>query len=351
MIRKQILSYLLLLLSAGLGNIHILAANRTVKDMAGRKVQVPVAVNAVFSDRFTSLLIFAVDPKILVNSTFSVKEGLRKYISPDYYTKPVAEDQDEEILKMRPDIIIVGNLRNKMTIDDANKMQKRLKIPVVVVDFTLDRCSESFRFLGNLLKKQEMAESINNYLQKYILPIAAKARSIRDSSKPKIYYAEGPNGLNTEPSGSIHSQVINFVCGRNVAITELGDVHGMTKVSMEQVLRWNPDIILVWTGYPYGMGLPNNSNADKQTYGYITQNAIWRKIKAVKEEKVYQIPAVPFGWFDRPPSSNCIPGVIWLSRILYPHLITYDINEAIREYFELFYHIRISAGEARKLLG
>lgn len=324
---------------------------RTVTDMAGRTVKIPASVNSVFTDRFTSLLVFAVDSKLLVNATFSVSDQAKKYISSDYYSnKPITDDEDEEILKLRPDIIIIGNLKGQSTIDNANRLQKRLKIPVLVVNFTIEDYIRSFNFLGLALGRKASADKLTAFIGKYLSPIVSKASKLSTSAKPKIYYAEGATGLNTEPSGSIHAQVLDYLSARNVAKTSIGDVHGMAKVSMEQILVWNPDIILVWTGYPSGMGLPGNSSANKSTYSHIVSDPIWAKTNAVKQSKVYQIPSLPFGWFDRPPSSNCIPGAVWLAAKLYPNLVTYNINTAIQEYFSLFYHVDITSDDVNILM-
>lgn len=330
----------LLLISSSISGKEI---TRNVTDMAGRKVSIPTTINGVFTDRFTSLLVFATTPKLLLNATFSVNQESKRYISSDYYKdKPLTEDQDEEIIKLHPDIIIIGNLKGQSTIDNANKIQERLKIPVLVVNFTIEDYTKSFAFLGDVLGREAYTKQLIGFIDKYLTPISTKAKTISAVSKPKIYYAEGPTGLNTEPAGSIHSQVIDYLAGKNVAKASTGDVHGMAKVSMEQILVWKPDIILVWTGYPSGMGLPGIPSATQSTYEHIMTNPIWKKTNAVKNKNVYQIPALPFGWFDRPPSSNCLLGAIWLAEKLYPSLITYNINNAIKEYFQLFYHITIT---------
>lgn len=324
---------------------------RTVTDMAGRTVKIPTSVNSVFTDRFTSLLVFAVDSKLLVNATFTINNQAKKYISPDYYqNKPITDDEDEEILKLHPDIIIVGNLQGQSTIDNANRLQKRLNIPVLIVNFTIADNIRSFKFLGLVLNRKANAERLTTFIGKYLTPIAKKASQLSISSKPKIYYAEGATGLNTEPSGSIHAQALDYLSARNVAKTNIGDVHGMAKVSMEQILVWNPNIVLVWTGYPSGMGLPGNTSENKSTYSHITSDPIWARIDAVKQSKVYQIPSLPFGWFDRPPSSNCILGAIWLAAKLYPSWVTYDVNVALQEYFNLFYHVNISSEDIAYLM-
>ena len=73
-----------------------------------------------------------------------------------------------------------------------------------------------------------------------------KCQHERVKEGQRIYYAEGMKGLNTDPSGSVHSLLIDLAGGVNVAQTDILPGKGMTDVSLEQIYRWNPDLILVW---------------------------------------------------------------------------------------------------------
>ncbi len=60
---------------------------------------------------------------------------------------------------------------------------------------------------------------------------------------------------------------------------------GMEKISFEQVMLYNPDVILVM---------------ENVFYKEVFSDPRWQRIKAVKNKKVYLIPNQPFNWFDRP---------------------------------------------------
>lgn len=327
------------------------AGVRHLTDMTGRKVSVPDKIEKVYTDRFASLIVFALDPDLLCNYTFRVREGAKKYISPAYNQgKVFSEGQDEEILGMKPDVIILGNMPGANKKEEADEMQARLEIPVLVIGFSLPEYKEMYRFLGDVLAREESARKLIAYLKRYIDPLGTKTAAIAVGKRPRIYYAEGMKGENTEPSGSFHSQVPDFVHARNVAETGAAGVHGMARVSMEQVLTWNPEVILVWTGMPSGMGL-GHAGTSQDTFIHIMKDPVWAKIKAVKDKKVYRIPALPFGWFDRPPASNVVPGVLWTAWKLYPGLLTQkEMLRAVREYFVLFYHVDVTDGDILNIM-
>ncbi len=130
--------------------------------------------------------------------------------------------------------------------------------------------------------------------------------------KIKVYYAEGPKGLQTDPEGSLHSEVITYAGGKNVANFPVK--HGSRNtISMEQIISWNPDVIV------------SDSNA--------FNDSSWKQISAVKQNKIYIIPTVPFNWFDKPPSINRLIGVRWFQSCLYPDLYKGDINKDTKEFF------------------
>jgi iron complex transport system substrate-binding protein len=322
--------------------ISITLQARTVTDMAGRKINIPEKINSVFTDRFLSLMTFALDSSLNCNATFRVSEVGRKYISETYDKgKPLTGNNEEEILRLRPDLILLS-FTDEDALETADRMQEKLHIPVLLVKFTLPEYRNAYRFLGQTLNRETAADRIIDFLDRYLIPLHEQTKKIHPEKQLSVYYAEGNFGLNTEAAGSLHSQVIDYLNLRNVAKVETGSIHGMAGVTIEQIWLWNPDAIIVWSGFPSGMGLPQETKKEKSTLEHILTDQAWKRTAAVRKKKVYQVPSLPFGWIDRPPSVNCIAGVLWLAQLLYPDTVTFDINEAMKIYFRLFYHVEIT---------
>ena len=51
---------------------------------------------------------------------------------------------------------------------------------------------------------------------------------------------------------------------------------------------------------------------------------------------------MPFNWFDKPPSINRLIGVKWLTYIMYPNEVNYDIKEEAKDFYDIFYHINLT---------
>ena len=167
------------------------------------------------------------------------------------------------------------------------------------------------------------------------------AAGLADADKVRVYYAEGIEGLNTDPEGSMHTEVLTLVGGANVAELELEETgYGMSPVSLEQVLVWNPEMILI----------ASDPAGESNVYEQITTESRWATVAAVKNREVYQIPRGPFDWFDRPPSISRVLGVRWLGNLLYPDLYQYDIRAEVKQFYSLFYHMDLTEEQLDELL-
>ncbi|WP_220387739.1 hypothetical protein [Sporomusa ovata] len=89
---------------------------------------------------------------------------------------------------------------------------------------------------------------MGDYCAKALKEIKATVDKIPTDKLVCVYYAEGPKGLTTDPAGSRHTEVLDFVRGINVAQVQTGLDSMPTGVSLEQVMIWNPDVIITGKG-------------------------------------------------------------------------------------------------------
>ncbi|NTW50731.1 MAG: ABC transporter substrate-binding protein [Chlorobiales bacterium] len=333
---------LLLILLASCSNAgkKPLPAAREVTDMAGRKMVVPDTIRRVYVTRPGSVLMYAVAPDMVVSRSLWTTDVSKKFMLDTYLQLPYTEGSNEEIVKLKPDVIISYFNINPKTKDESDKLSEKVGIPVFMVDMNMEKYEDVFQVLGELLNCNAQTSRMMAFMHTYYDSIAIKAKQIPDEKKVRVYYAEGERGLNTDPSGSFHSQVLDMVGAINVAQVDVLPGKGMSAVSMEQVLLWNPDVILVWTGMGTAM----------TTWQYVNSDKLWAKASAVKNKHVYQISYQPFGWFDRPPGTNRIMGAIWTAQLLYPDVYQFNLENITREYFEIFYHHKLTDAELQEVL-
>ncbi|MDR2816448.1 MAG: ABC transporter substrate-binding protein [Proteiniphilum sp.] len=315
---------------------------RIITDMAGREVKIPNEIGSAFIDRHSVFLLYALDTVISVNKVFQYNESEKKYLKKSFYeNKPYAiEDAREEILRLNPDVVLYSQPITDDAIEKVDLLQKTVNTPVLLMDIRVDKYKDALVFLGEVLHKREKAAELRNFIETRVEPVVKKAKSISPGQRKRIYYAEGMNGLQTDPSGSIHSYLFDLLGAINVAEADILPGKGMTGVSPEQVYHWNPDMIIVWSGNFDGLN----------SYKYIRTHKTWSLLDAVKRGEVYQVPWRPFGWIDRPPGLNRLIGIIWLSKILYPDVFSDDIVPVVQEFFEKFYHYSLTEEEAKDIM-
>lgn len=224
------------------------------------------------------------------------------------------------------------------SLSKAEELEEQTGIPTIILDSDILKLDEAYEVLGKVMEEEERAKELAEYCRETISQAQNLAASISEEEKIGVYYAQGPDGLETEPSNSWHAEVINLVGGKNVAEVEAIADSGKSLVSIEQILQWNPDLIISWDDVRGGY------------YSGIFEDPTWQGIKAVEEKEVYEIPNRPFNWFDRPPSVNRILGIKWLGNLLYPDLFDYDIEEEVKEFYSKFYHYELSEEELVDLL-
>ena len=321
---------------------------REITDMAGRKVTVPAAedIESVFSTGpVAAIFMYMVAPDKLLGWNYELNDVEKSIILEKYHDLPNFGMGDainyEAVIAANPTIALNCGKINDAMVSDCDALSESLGIPVIAVDNELNNSAEAFRFMGELLGVEDHAEELAEYSEKIFTDIAALA-DIPEDEKVSVYFGNGEDSLETAPRGSQHAQILDAVNVTNVADLELGD-GSRVQISAEQLLAWNPDVIVV-NGEPKADKSGNSAAED------ILSNPDYASLKAVQDNKVYGTPNAPFSWVDRPAGPNRLIGMRWLSAVVYPEYIKCDVNEEIREFFNLFYHVDLSDEQLENVL-
>ena len=321
---------------------------REITDMAGRKVTVPAAedIESVFSTGpVAAIFMYMVAPDKLLGWNYELNDVEKSIILEKYHDLPNFGIGDainyEAVIAANPTIALNCGKINDAMVSDCDALSKSLGIPVIAVDNELNNAAEAFRFMGELLGVEDHAEELAEYSEKIFTDIASLA-DIPEDEKVSVYFGNGEDSLETAPRGSQHAQILDAVNVTNVADLELGD-GSRVQISAEQLLAWNPDVIVV-NGEPKADKSGNSAAED------ILSNPDYASLKAVQDNKVYGTPNTPFSWVDRPAGPNRLIGMRWLSAVVYPEYIKCDVNEEIREFFNLFYHVDLSDEQLENVL-
>lgn len=321
--------------------------NRTVTDMAGRDVTVPAEIEGVLcTSPPSTMLVYMIAPEKLLGWNSVPTEASKRYIPEPYASLPEVggwfgkqTGNYETFISMQPGIVLEGfNIGGSVNDTIAGRQQKMGSIPVVGVEDTVNASGYAapIRFAGDLLGEEKKAASMLTFYEDVLSLVTERVAAIPEDERVRVYYAEGPEGLWTDPSGSQHAELIDLCGGKNVADCVITPGYGRTEVSMEQVITWNPEVILV---------------GDPVFYRSIESDPRWQDITAVKKHRVYLIPTTAFCWFDRPPGINRIIGIPWTAKTLYPDRFgDMDLPALVGEFHEVYLHMTLSEDEVEQLL-
>lgn len=319
---------------------------RTITDMIGRTVTIPTDIHSILGTAPpTSEAVYMIKPDDLVGINFDLKNS--SYVPAKYAALPNVGGQQmgsninyEAFQAMKPDIVLYGyDPSMGGSTEDIENIQTKLNpIPVVAcADSTnASNYGPEIEFLGTLLGAEDQAKSLDTFYGNVNQKVTTTVATIPEDQKKRVYYAEGPDGLKTDPEGSRHAQLISLCGGVNVADVNQGSSGGMSPVSLEQVVSWNPEVIVA---------------GDSKFYKSVLSDPNWKDIKAVQDKQVYLIPNQPFGWIDRPPGVNRIIGIPWLAKVLYPDQFKdIDLKSLITEFYSKYYHYDLTDSEVSTII-
>lgn len=321
------------------------ATEREITDMAGRTVTIPTEVNSVYCAVPTGeAMVATLSPDKIIGWVNEPTAAAMEYLPEELASMPViggwmgqqVTANMEDIITLDPDVIIYVGTDGTLGNDDVpDQIQKETGIPVVCASSALERTAEVYRTLGDWIGEAERGEELATYYETKLADVVKKIDAIPDSERPRVYYAENSDGLATDPTGSSHTEVLDYCKVTNVADVEMKSGQGRTEVSIEQVISWDPELILCHSGFVL---------ADD-----IMENPQWADIQAVKDGEVYTTPAVPFNWFDRPPNVMRLMGIQWFATVCYPD-IDIDIEQEVKDFYKLFYRVDLSVTQVTSLL-
>lgn len=330
-----------------------IGGNTTITDMADRSLTVPSPINKVLSTSPTlTVIVYMIAPEKLLAFNYQTTSEEQSLMPDAYKNLPSVggwygsqTGSYEQFVAMNPEVILDSVTTSESgSADSATlatlkaRQQQFGSIPDVGVEDTsnLTTLNPSIEFIGKLLGDEDKAKKLadfNTNVQKEVNDVASK---IPENEKVTVYYARSANGLQTAPAGSIHAQTIDLCGGKNVATVQGNGGMGMVSVSMEQVLSWNPEVIIT---------------TDPTFYANIYKNSSWSGITAVKNKMVYLSPQAPFKWFDQPTGANKIIGIPWTAKVLYPDKFkNLSLTSDVKEFYSEFYHYNLSDEQVKNIL-
>lgn len=321
-------------------------AQRTITDQLGRTVTIPDSVSRVVVLQHQTLDIMiqlGTQDKVV-----GVLEKWDKYLPgaaktmPDIGSMPTPGGLDtvnmEALLALNPDLVFVTHYAPKDMIqqisdagipvvavslfDAAGEEAAKLNPDLADAQTAYDKgLRDGVLLIGEICNKPERAARLMQVVDANQAVLKSHLGDIPDAKRVKCYMAR--NNLHTYGAGKYTSVIMERAGGVNVVAKE---ITGFKEVTMEDVLRWNPEVVFIqWR---------HRSAAEE-----LRNNPAWQQVSAIKNGRLYICPEYVKPWGHALPESMAL-GELWMAKTLYPEKFKdVDLNAMVQSYYNEFYGI------------
>lgn len=241
----------------------------------------------------------------------------------------------EALLATSPDISIGSEM-------DLQSVEAQTSIPALHVaaggssDFTR-QIMEELAFLGRVFGREERARRSLEWLDDSRKRLRSRVSDVEAGGRPKVFMGFGADHLTTFGVSTFMHEWIEIAGCRNAAesvSTAGGKEGGMAQVSMEQVLRWAPDVVVL----------------DEGDAAALSQDPQWTAVPAVRTGRVFRLPTGVFIW-NRASFESAALLPTWLAVNAYPvRLQDLSMDEEARRFYREVFRFQLTDAQLREVL-
>lgn len=327
LIRIHICSICLVVIwTEGLAQSQIL-----IRDNLNRQIKITRKVERIVClqpELLRILVALGQQDKVVAVDRFPVNyDHLAKIIFPEVVKLPVVsvtgEDANlERILSLNPDLVLVSPSELNL----SRHLSRKLNCPVVSLSSVgrLDRLLEELEILARITGSEKRGAELKNFMLTRLDFIKKRLSVVVEARKPKVYLSFWGSLLRSP----VFYEPVDIAGGYNLA-RQLKPIHegsDTAVLTIETVLKWNPEIILVHGNY-----LPAER---KLTVENILSDPRLKTIQAVREKKVFYTFGFWYWWDPALVLVECY----YLSKLFNPGLMAeVDLMAEAEAIFKQFY--------------
>jgi iron complex transport system substrate-binding protein len=234
----------------------------------------------------------------------------------------------EGILSLEPDVVVQWSNQG----DEIIAPLEKAGLEVLGVKYgTIEDVGEWFRMFSTVLGRPDRGRAMAIRLDSGRAAAEAVAAK-RTGRAPRIlYFNRFSDELVVQGAGTFNEDYVRLVGAENVS----SEVKGLATVDLEQVLDWDPDIVVLGN---FDDAMPADVYGDRR----------WRGVTAVKDRRVYRAPLGGYRW--DPPSHESPLMWTWLAQIAFPDSTDGGLRDTIVQDYRYFYRHTPTDGEIDTML-
>jgi iron complex transport system substrate-binding protein len=231
------------------------------------------------------------------------------------------EPNAESILALKPDVVFSWS-------SAAGVLQEKTGIPVITLttpSYFDEGSWDSYKLAGSILGKEEEVEELISYANEKIAEITEVTSEIPEDEKPKVYFVSCCQGICDITKTWGYYAPGDIAGGINVAEDQVLS-SGSSIVSKEQIICWNPDIVLLHGG--------SKTDGWDLSIEDILADPDLQMINAVKNKRVYYTKGYMIGW---DPATGLTES-FYMAKLFHPDKFEdLDVEEKNNEILKQFY--------------
>lgn len=236
----------------------------------------------------------------------------------------------EKLIALKPSVIFFNEGTAKHILEAYQKFGIRT---IEVSAFDETKLSETIKAYGNALGVENRANELLDFINATNAKMANLSAKI--THRPKIYFAQGIDGLNTQCGNSDEAGDLAYKIG---GINAIDCGKDFASVNFEMLMSANPEVIFVREISLYKQ---LRTNPPKQ----------WQQISAIQNKRIYYAPSTPSNWLMRPPSVMQTIGVPFAFAKVHSDILSESEAKKIAQDFFAKFLRKLSDKDYRRISG
>lgn len=234
----------------------------------------------------------------------------------------------EGILELEPDVVVQWAGQG----DEIIKPLENAGLTVLGVNYVgLEDVGEWFRMFSTMLGRPERGRAMAGRLEAARRAVETVAADQTARAPRLLYFNRFADELKVQGAGTFNEDYVRLIGAENVS----SDVKGLASVDLEQVLDWDPEIVVLGN---FDSAMPDDVYGDRR----------WRDVAAVRDRRVYRAPLGGYRW--DPPSHESPLMWTWLAQIAFPDGTDGGLRDKIVEDYGYFYDHAATQAEIDTML-
>ena len=322
-----------------------------VTDAAGRTVELarpPQRIVVVGHGPYMALDLLYMFPGVSRRLVGVEKKGAAtsdfvSLVDPAFAEKTALQSPGpEQIAALHPDLV----LTRSRGLDQTGAALDAIRVPVVYLGLeTPELFYRDVAILGALLGQPGRAREITAYYRSRVARLREGWRGLREAERPRVLVVEytergGAAAVRVPAKSWMQTLEVETAGGRPVWLDSAAPTSGWTVVNLEQIARWDPDLIILSVWYTLDpVKVVAALKADPQ----------WRALRAVRTGALRAFPSDIYTWDT--PDPRWLLGTTWMAKTLHPERFReLDMVTEVRSFFATLYGMDENA-IARDILG